>query len=283
MKPVIRVLGGGAAGSWQIRGVQLGHAIGAQVMEAGTITDGADIVIAVKRWPLRHDFGRRRGFMLVWDLVDAWPQPAGNTWDRGAAMVWLREALQRIRPDLVLGATAAMVQDVQELGYPAVWVPHHHRPGIERNPIQAEFRVIGYEGAPHYLDGWLNGIVDAARALNLTFMVNPLSLAHVDAVLALRTDTGYPAIRWKSGVKLANAQGSGTPFVGCVEAGYVEIATGAEIFVEQPQDLLQALGRLGPQKVRQEIGQTLFDNRISVEFVADQLTKQLEVAHARWR
>lgn len=80
---------GGATGSWQIRGEQLGHAIGAEVVpfaSLGSTSIGRGVLpIVVKRSPAQvlKQIGDRP---WVYDVVDAWPQPAGNGWGRDAAI-----------------------------------------------------------------------------------------------------------------------------------------------------------------------------------------------------
>ena len=80
--------------------------------------------------------------------------------------------------------------------------------------------------------------------------MQPAELSDVDILVALRDEAGYAPRRWKSGVKLANAQGSGTPIVCCREAGYMECATGGEQWADTPQQLAHAFDVLAPVEAR---------------------------------
>ena len=95
----VLVTGRGKSGSWRVRGEQLGKAIGADVTPNALDVAAHDVVVMVKR--LRHDIidrARRADVPLVWDVVDAWPQPEGNLWDRNACMAWLRSQIAMVKP-----------------------------------------------------------------------------------------------------------------------------------------------------------------------------------------
>ena len=245
---------GGAAGSWAIRAEQLGAAMGAVVKPRATLADmrAADVVLVVKRVPdeLLADL-RRCGRPWAYDIVDAYPQPACSAWSPAESVQWLRRHLQRLQPDLVVWPNQRMRADGGGAG---VVVYHHHRPGIEQNPLRPLVRTVGYEGAAAYLEGWREAIDAECRRLHATFVINPPSLAQVDVVLALRGGpwAGYCQQHWKSNVKLANAQASGTPFVGLPECGYLETASGGEHFVSTPAELGEALRALEPQIARRQ-------------------------------
>jgi hypothetical protein len=72
----------------------------------------------------------------------------------------------------------------------------------------------------------------------------------VDIVVALRAQLGYAARGWKSNVKLANAQGSGTPAIVGAEGAYFASSCGDEVFVDSPDALDRAIERLRPVAVR---------------------------------
>lgn len=264
----ILVTGSGASGSWKIRGEQLGQTIGATVLAKAVDIEPFDAVVVVKR-PSPDLVARihRAGVPLVWDVVDAWPQPAGNTWAREACLAWLRAQVNLIRPAAIVAATQAMARDCAEFGLPVLVLPHHARPGQRRNPIRP-LAVVGYEGGEDYIRCWAQHIQAECRRRGLCFVVNPVQLADLDIVLALRDASGYAPRNWKSGVKLANAQGSGTPVIACREAGYLETACGAEAWADTPAELGQALDLLADTAERRARGQCLADATPSLDSVA---------------
>lgn len=144
-----------------------------------------------------------------------------------------------------------MAEDCEGFGIPVLWLPHHHRPGIARNPIREEIRKVGYEGSPQYINQWRPHIEAECQRIGAEFVVNPPRLADVDVVLALRDAKGYAPRFWKSNVKLANAHGSGTPFIGCRESGYIETASGAEYWADNPVELRVAMDWLKSQSARE--------------------------------
>lgn len=265
--------GRGTSGSWKIRGEQLGAAMGASVrpMAAGP----CDIVIGVKRLP-DVLLKMLRGTPLIWDIVDSWPQPAGNDWTEDQCKRWLIAELARIRPVGVIAATDAMRRDVEALGVPALWLPHHHRPGIKPNPIRQRIEAVGYEGGRQYIEPLLQTIQLECHRIKAGFLVNPWHLADVDVVLALRGATGYAPRNWKSGVKLANAHGSGTPFIGCREAGYLEMATGCEYWADTQAELRIALDWLADQSAREQVSDRFRSAAFSVDAAAATLREWLE-------
>lgn len=267
----MRVLftGKGTSGSWQIRGVQLARAMDAKAIPMASADDcvRADVIVAVKRIPdqlLANIRASRRPW--VWDVVDSYPQPASESWDKARALEWLDGEIKRLQPDHVIWPNATMRGDYG--GGTAIY--HHHRPGMLANPIRQGVRTIGYEGAAHYLVGWESAIDQACAKIGAQFIVNPERLCDVDAVLALRSNTGYPHTHWKSNVKLANAHGSGTPFIGQVEAGYFETGCGAEVWITCPQDLPEAVAQIARPERRREIRKQFLSVAISVDDVAQQ-------------
>ncbi len=246
--------GKGTSGSWQIRGVQMAQAMGAVAAPMATLEQcaAADVIVAVKRIPdqLLATI-RKSGKPWAWDCVDAYPQPACSGWGREQAMLWLRAEVARLKPDLVIWPNQRIQEDA---GHGEV-VYHHHRPGIEINPIRERIEVIGYEGSEKFIDSWRPAIEAECRRIGARFVVNPPRLADVDVVLALRGDgwNGYPQARWKSNVKIANAHGSGTPFIGAPEDGYTETACGAEYWATSAEQLRMSLDWLAPRETRAEV------------------------------
>lgn len=252
----ILVTGRGTGGSWSIRGVQLARAMGATVMPEARDLAAHDVAVLVKRYTpdllaRLHAAREREGLHIVWDIVDAWPQPRGNLWSREQCLAWLRAEIALIQPDGIVAATKEMAEDCEELTcVPGLALPHHARPGLRRNPIHAEVRTVGYEGGEQYIARWRPAIEAECARRGWAFVTQPAELADVDIVLALRDATGYAPRNWKSNVKSANAQGSGTPVVCCREAGYVECATSGEQWADTPQQLARAFDVLTPVEAR---------------------------------
>lgn len=240
----ILVTGRGVSGSWRIRGEQLGNAIGATVDTSPTELKCFDLAIVVKR--PRTDLIRRlhdAKVPIVWDVVDAWPQPIGNDWDRERCMLWLRAELGTIRPAAIVAATRAMARDCEGFGLPVLALPHHARPGQRINPLRATVATVGYEGGD-YLGQWREMIDRQCARRNWQFVVNPPELASVDIVVALRDKAGYAPRYWKSNVKLANAQGSKTPSVLNRESGYLETASANQPWADSEKELVAAFDLL---------------------------------------
>jgi hypothetical protein len=265
----ILVTGRGTSGSWQVRGEQLGRAIGATVLPRATEFDAFDAVILVKRpTPEQRAAIRRSQVPVVWDVVDAYPQPQGNDWPRAECLSWLRQEMAEIQPAAVVAATRAMSADLEGFGVPVLTLPHHARPGLrfhEPGPL----RTVGYEGGIGYIRHWIPIIDAECKRRGLAFYVNPKQLADLDVVLAVRDATGYAPRNWKSNVKLANAQGSGTPVICCREAGYTETSTGGELWADNATELRLALDMLADHGRRHEIGRVLYEGRITLEAVAE--------------
>lgn len=269
----VLITGKGTSGSWKIRGEQLGAAIGARV-EPMTTPAGETVAVCVKRLPDALLRGLR-GIPVVWDVVDAYPQPVGNGWTEAQCKDWLGREVERIKPAAIIAATKQMAQDCEAFGLPVLWLPHHHRPEIGRNPIRPAIRVVGYEGSPQYIAGWRRHIEAECERIGATFRVNPERLADVDVILALRDSAGYAPRHWKSNVKLANAHGSGTPFIGCREAGYIETASGAEYWADTPSELRMALDWLKSQEAREAVSDRFMARAFPVEQAAERLKEFL--------
>ncbi len=268
--------GRGTSGSWRIRGVQIGHALGAEAIP-NAVNAECDVAVLVKRVEDRTVRAMRaHGAKLVWDVVDAYPQPAGNEWSEREAQSWLAREMERVKPDAVIGATDRMAEDLKPFGLPVLWLKHHHRPGIRRNPIRDRIKIVGYEGSPSYIVRWREAIKAACEQIGAAFVVNPETLAECDVVLALRDAKGYPPRNWKSGVKLSNAHASGTPWIGCIEAGYTEIATGCEYWADNARQLGTALDWLAAQSTREQISDRFVQAAYPVEKAAADLRRFLE-------
>jgi hypothetical protein len=161
---------------------------------------------------------------------------------------------------------------------PVLALPHHARPGMAVNPIRERVQRVGYEGGENYIAAWRPVIERACAERGWSFVLNPASLTDVDIVLALRDQQGYAPRFWKSNVKLANAQGSGTPIICGLEAGYLETATGAELLVSEPVELLSDLDALVPVEERRwrSIRLRAGAQHLTLEAVAGMYRKWLE-------
>jgi hypothetical protein len=125
------------------------------------------------------------------------------------------------------------------------------------NPIRPTVKMVGYEGGAQYLGSWLPFLEDACKARGWRFHVNPSSLAVLDIVVAVRDADGYAPRNWKSGVKLANAQGSGTPCIVNREHGYIETATGGEMWADTHKEMADSLDMLADEGLRRKLSAML--------------------------
>lgn len=245
--------GKGGSGSWQIRGAQLG-AIGDAIPNVSDPAGYGAAVVVKRVTPGILQGLRARRVPWIWDVVDAYPQPASLWWSRADALRWLRTQIETLRPDGILWPNQRMMEDAAHFSgnIPSRVLYHHHRPGLRLNPIRPLISTIGYEGAPT-LGAWRATLEAECARRGWRFVMNPGALADVDVVVALRDPTGYTAQQWKSNVKLANAHGSGTPFVGAPEAGYLETQSGAEYWTTSAAALATAFDWLESQTAREQI------------------------------
>jgi hypothetical protein len=275
----ILITGRGTSGSWQIRGAQLGAAIGATVKQGVTVADcrSADVVVVVKRaTPETLAALRTAGTPWAFDALDFYPQPQCGTWSRATSIAWVRDKLEHYRPTAVVWPNQKMREDC-DTGLPGIVLRHHHRPGIRVNPIRDRVQAIGYEGAPAYVEAWRSAIERECARRGWRFVANPQHLADLDIVLALRGGqwAGYVSRHWKSAVKLANAHASGTPFVGQQECGYMETATGCEYWAEDAASLRTSLDWLTPHDNREMISQRFLQQAYPVAQAAKDLAEFL--------
>lgn len=276
------------AGSWKIRAEQLGGAMRADVIPHTLDVARYDAVVAVKRHsPQLPAACRAAGVPLIWDMVDPWPQPVGNAWAEPEARAWLRAELSRVSPRLVIAATRQMAQDVIAAGFPAVVVPHHARNGPRCSAPREKVRIVGYDGSLSQLGAWAHAVEEecARRGWKCALgHATEQDYAQFDIVLALRGSEGYAPRAWKSGVKLANAQAAGIPFVGSPEAGYLDLRVpGAERFVTTATELRAALDKLTPVSERKRVAEWMATvaPTVSLEAVARRMRDAIEQAVAR--
>lgn len=245
--------GRGKSGSYLIRAEQLGQAIGADVVANATSFKGYDAVIVVKRpRPETVAAIHRSGIRLIWDIVDAYPQPEGNDWDKATCIDWLQREVEWIKPAAIVAATKVMRDDCAQFAVPVLALPHHARPMQRPNPIRETVKIVYYEGGLPYLGHWQQALDRECAARGWEFRTSPHEMAAVDIVVALRCQTGYAARNYKSNVKLANAQGSGTPSIVNGEAGYRETASFGQYFVDDEKQLGLAMDWLTPVEHRRQ-------------------------------
>jgi hypothetical protein len=243
---------GKGQGSWTMRGLQLGAALGARVTSTPTVADWhwAESIVLVKRagWTYAP-IARSCGVPVAWDALDFWRQPAENMVDESTALRLLRHALQTIQPTQCLGATAAMADAAS-----GVYVPHHGRAGLIPTPARDVCRVVGYDGNAAYLDAWRPALEAACRARGWTFVINPPDLSAVDLLVALRGGPwdGWICRAWKSGVKLVNAICAGRPIITQASAAWHELAPAGSL-VSSVADLDRALEAWTEADVRRQV------------------------------
>lgn len=208
---------GSGKGSWEMRGIQLGAALGARVTSYPTPDDAAwaDVVVLVKKRavelaPLIH----RAKKPIVWDALDFWSQPAHNTYKADAAKFALQSQIAVIKPALVIGATQAMTAAARAF-CPAEYLPHHSWAGLVPTPPREQVEVVAYEGNALYLGRWHGWLTEACAKRGWRFVVNPPNLADADIIVAFRDGPwdGWICREWKSGVKVVNAIAAGRPFI----------------------------------------------------------------------
>lgn len=275
----VLVTGRGTSGSWKIRGEQLGRTIGADVIPDARDVARYDVAILVKR--TRGDLVERihaAGVPLVWDVVDAWPQPEGNRWDWAECLSWFGDQVKRLRPRAVIAATRRMAEDIATVtDAPVITLPHHGRPGLRRTEIRERLSVIAYEGGVAQLGAWGDHLLRICAKRGITVLLNPPSVNDADVLVALREADGYAARHWKSNVKLANAQASGTPIICGRESGYVETAGESwPVFVDTPEGLAKAIDLMVSRETRQRLSEGLYGARINLVDVARRYRDFLE-------
>lgn len=247
----VLIVGTGPAGSFLIRGEQLGRAIGARVTVAPTAADWAwaEVIVLVKRAlevyaPRAHETRRP----VVWDALDFWRQPAENGLAAVDALALLRWLQQQYRPTLTIGATAAQATDAA-----GVYLPHHTWADLVPTPARATVSVVAYQGSPRYLGRWAERLHAECTRRGWRFVLNPPDLAAADLLVALRDEPwdGWMCRRWKSGVKLVNAIAAGRPVLMQPSAAADEIA-GPGSLLDTAAELPAALERWADLAARTE-------------------------------
>jgi hypothetical protein len=279
----VLVTGKGSGGSWQMRGEQLGRAIGATVQALALDVGGYDLAVMVKR-PAPELVARlhKMEVPIVWDMVDFWPQPLANVWSRDECMASLKGLIGLIRPAALVAATQTMAEDCAAFGLPVLALPHHSRdryiaPAQVRN---TEHLCVAYEGSAAQLGKWAAILEAECTARGWSFVAGPdYHLGGFDIVVALREGSGYAPKHWKSNVKLANAQAAGVPFIGTREAGYMETASGGEHWADTPRELTAALDALANFDAR-SLAASRMRCDVTLPAVAQTYKAWLETLHA---
>lgn len=231
---------GGAKASWQIRGKQLASAMNAvcTVHPTPETWEAADVIVLVKHaaerwWKEAAAFGKP----VVWDVLDVWQQPRDNDKPIEWHIARVQQIAQECKASLLIGATEQMARDIG-----GVYLPHHSRIGLVPTPPRAKAEVVGYDGSPRYLGSWKPAIEKACEQLGLRFVINPTDLSQVDILVAFRGEEwdGDVCRRWKSGVKLVNAQASGRPIVTQCCSAFDEILPCGRT-IDEPRRLVDAL------------------------------------------
>jgi hypothetical protein len=244
-------VGVGSSGSWAIRGHQLGAALGGRVTNAPTSADWAwaDLIVLVKRAILLYGRqARDTGKPIVWDALDFWAQPDQNGLDVPSAVRLARDVSRAAAPNLVIGATRRMAED---LG--GVYLPHHSWPGLTPSPARAKVSVVAYQGNVQYLGEWAPRLREACRVRGWRFIVNPDDLREADILVAFRDGPwdGEVCRAWKSGVKFVNAIAAGRPIISQRCSARSEILPIGAV-VESPADLAAALEHCADKYRREE-------------------------------
>jgi hypothetical protein len=281
----ILVTGRGSSGSWKVRGVQLGKALGATVKPGAGEADiaAADIVVLVKRpAPGQIDVLRRSKVPWVWDVVDFYPQPECSNWSREHGIAWVTNQLSSFAPWGVVWPNAKMRADCGEYGDDLV-LYHHGRPGRRVNPVRDRVRVVGYEGSRRYLGRYEKALKNECKRRGWKLLINEGEHADFDIAVAFRDRpfAGYVQRSWKSNVKLANCHATGTPFIGAAEDGYLETQTGLEMFLDNPHYLAEHFDLLEPYETRRRIHERFLEKTITLESCADTMLEYLRRVYLR--
>lgn len=270
-------VGSGNAGSWQIRGVQIGAALGARVTTQPTEADfeWADVAVLVKRGGMPYaGTARRHGCVVVWDALDFWSQPAENGLSERESRALLQRMLNQVQPDLFIGATQAMAEAVG-----GVFLPHHAWPGLTPAPARENVSVVAYQGNPAYLGRWEGWVREACEARGWTFQINPADLRDADILVAFRDGQwdGWMCREWKSGVKLVNALAAGRPIL-TQDSAAIPVRNGHVVRVDSHAFLGEVLDEATTYAVRMAVAE--FGLRtygaVTIESVADQYRQVLE-------
>lgn len=243
---------GTGKGSWTMRGLQLGAAMGARMTETPTAADltWCDAVVLVKKIaPAYAPVAHAAGKPVVWDALDFWSQPTENSLSHHDAHRLLRTRVQQVKPALTIGATRAMAAACE-----GAYLPHHSWKGLVPTPARERVNIVAYEGNAVYLGRWHNWVATECARRGWRFLVNPPSLAPVDILVSFRDGPwdGWICREWKSGVKVVNALAAGRPLIAQDSAARREIGVMGST-IERPQELSEQLDWWSDYERRQQV------------------------------
>jgi hypothetical protein len=162
---------GNGKGSWEMRGQQLGVALGARVVNVPYESDlqWADLVVLVKKHALPYaEMVHRFNKPFVWDAFDFWGQPGENHVTDPQARALLMNRVAAIHPTLVIGATEAMAAACG-----GVYLPHQSWYGLVPQAASIDVKTVAYQGGAVYLGRWRKHLEDACAKRGWRFVVNP--------------------------------------------------------------------------------------------------------------
>ncbi len=259
---------GSGKGSWEIRGRQLGAALGARVMTRPKDADirWADVVALIKREGI-ESMALFHSKPIVWDALDFWPQPDGNPLEEPEARAYFRSLVKSMRPKLVIGSTQAMADACG-----GFYLPHHSRPGLTPAPARERVEVVGYEGNKKYLGRWAKAVQAECDLRGWQFVINPPDLRECDIVVAFRDGQwdGWMCREWKSGVKIVNAIAAGRPIITQPSAAGREIPQ-VGMDIDTPDQLAMAFDAFTPHAPRYAAAKTALNSapEFTLESVAE--------------
>ncbi len=262
---------GQGKGSFEVRGRQLGGALGASVVVAPSDDDirWADVVVLIKRAAFEWStLVQRAKKPIVWDALDFWMQPFQNSLDELQSKALLHSMIRAIRPALVIGATEAMAREAH-----GVYLPHHHWPGLTPAPARETVSVVGYEGANKYLGKWGRAVQAECDRRGWQFVINPPDLRACDIIVAFRDGQwdGWMCREWKSGVKIVNAIAAGRPIITQPSAAGREIPhVGMDI--DALDELAIAFDAFTPHAPRYAAAKTALNS--AAEFTLESVTER---------
>lgn len=242
---------GVGSGSYQMRGIQLGGAIGARVTAAPKPSDWAwaDVVVLVKRAAIQWQAqARRLKVPVVWDVLDFWDQPEDNALPREEMIAKVRTIQEAAGVSVLIGATRAMAEDIG-----GIYLPHHCRVGLAPGQGRERAEVVGYDGTKKYLGRWATALEQSCAALGLRFVVNPPDIRTADVLVSFRDGRwdGWACQQWKSGVKHVNAIVAGRPIVSQLSAACEELQPFG-FAIDSMDDLTEVLRSAASRETREQ-------------------------------
>lgn len=243
---------GSGKGSWTMRGLQLGAAIGARVTSTPSAADWAwaTVAVLIKRAGRQYaPDAHRAGAPIVWDALDFWRQPFDNARDERDARALLGAHLAEIRPALTIGATQAMAEACD-----GVYLPHHSWSGLEPTAARERVQTVAYEGNGIYLGRWDPALRAACARRGWAFVINPPDLRVADLLVGFRDGgwDGWMCQEWKSGVKVVNAIAAGRPFIGQPSAAIRELSPSGTT-IRTPDEIEAAFDAWTPADARSAV------------------------------